>query len=368
MALALVIATVVSLSVASAQENDRRAEVLRDNEYAARWVAGTVLYKLREYHDAAVEAAGGLGPELIARLRDTDLEIQEGDALERYCKDVHIRYAPAGNGTPPFASWFILDKNGKARARWPAPPGSDFLARDYEWRDYFKGALQRTETGSRRAYVSRAITSEASQTQRFAISAPIYDEKNEWVGVLVAMTDTGATLGTLQLGDIKDDRHIAAIVASRDNNRESKGKPLPTEYIILVHNSLPRGTAKVLGDSTPVRKAVERAKQSNPDHDDDQLKLLGLEAVSSEEGYCDPVLDDCSHVEAHAGRWLAGFAPVGNTGFVVIVQTPRDDAARPNETLARRFVFWGGPPFALGTTLLALAAGIARRRAARKRG
>jgi hypothetical protein len=32
--------------------------------------------------------------------------------------------------------------------------------------------------------------------------------------------------------------------------------------------------------------------------------------------------------ERFRGNWLAGFAPVGGTGFVVIVQTPESEATR----------------------------------------
>ena len=37
----------------------------------------------------------------------------------------------------------------------------------------------------------------------------------------------------------------------------------------------------------------------------------------------------------YEGRWLAGFAPVGDTGFIVIVQTRYDAAVQPNARLWR---------------------------------
>jgi hypothetical protein len=46
-------------------------------------------------------------------------------------------------------------------------------------------------------------------------------------------------------------------------------------------------------------------------------------------------------VPGFEGRWLAGFAPVGDTGFVVIVQTRYDAAVQPNTRLARRLVWRG---------------------------
>jgi hypothetical protein len=43
-------------------------------------------------------------------------------------------------------------------------------------------------------------------------------------------------------------------------------------------------------------------------------------------------------VPGFEGRWLAGFAPVGDTGFVVIVQTRYGAAVEPNARPSRRLV------------------------------
>lgn len=364
-ALFLINATGAALSVAAAQESDRRQEVLQANEYTAQWVAGTVLYKLREYHDSVVKAAGGLPPALIERLGRADAIPKVGDEMEAYCHEIYDRHAAASGGLSPFDSWFVLDRNGKALGRWP-PANTEFVGKQYEWRDYFKGAWERARQRSRSAYVSRAFTSENTRAERVAISSPIYDEKNEPIGVMVAMTDTGATLGKLQLGSINDDHHIAAIVAPLDNERASKDAPLPNDHIIVVHSFLARGATETLGDNAAVHRATELADRSNPGRDLDQLRLTGMDAVASEAGHCDPVKDgDCRSVKPHEGRWLAGFAPVGNTGFVAIVETLRDDAAHPNETLLRRLLLWGGVPFAICAALLALAVRRARLRLAR---
>lgn len=46
--------------------------------------------------------------------------------------------------------------------------------------------------------------------------------------------------------------------------------------------------------------------------------------------------------EAAEGPWLAGFAPVGNTEFVVIVQTPYDDAVGLGPAVVGKMLSWGG--------------------------
>ena len=45
--------------------------------------------------------------------------------------------------------------------------------------------------------------------------------------------------------------------------------------------------------------------------------------LPADDGYADPV----GYVERdYEGRWIAGFAPVGSSGFVVIVQQPYEEA------------------------------------------
>ncbi len=368
--LLLVVATLAVFSGAAAQEKDRREEVLRANEYAARWVAGTVLFKLNSYHDIVAQAARDFPPELFASLPRKEIHV--GDAMEGYCKDLVMRYGTSG-GRMQFHSFFLVGADGLARARWPVPKypaeyANDYLGKDYVWRDYFKGAWKLAEARSRGAYISRTIFSEASKTRRFAISAPIYNEKTDPIGVIVAMTDTGTTLGTLALKDPSDNRHIAMVVAPRDNERETRDDPLPKDHVILVHDSLPGGKTAFLKNNLSVRKAVDLADASNPNRGLSQLLLADPNAATSEDGFCDPVMaEPCEDAsgKTKAGRWLAGFAPIGNTGFVAIVETPREAAAQPNQTLARRLLLWGVLPFMVGTALVAAVVGYGRRKGQR---
>src|SRR5207247_1029253 len=54
--------------------------------------------------------------------------------------------------------------------------------------------------------------------------------------------------------------------------------------------------------------------------------------------YEDPL---AARSEEYAGRWLAGFAPVGATEFVVIVQQRYNDAVLPVNTLASTLAWRG---------------------------
>jgi hypothetical protein len=68
---------------------------------------------------------------------------------------------------------------------------------------------------------------------------------------------------------------------------------------------------------------------------------------------------------AYAGRWLAAFAPVGNTPLVVIVQTRFDDAVALDKQAARKLAWLAAGALVVVVTLtgLALAAATRRQRA-----
>jgi hypothetical protein len=61
--------------------------------------------------------------------------------------------------------------------------------------------------------------------------------------------------------------------------------------------------------------------------------------------YEDPV---AARYPRYAGRWLAGFAPVGNTEFVVIVQQRYDEVVDVDRKLFRDLLVWAGVAVALG--------------------
>ncbi len=364
--LLLVVATLAVFSGAAAQEKDRREEVLRANEYAARWVAGTVLFKLNSYRDIVVKAARDFPPELYPIIRKN--EMHTGDAMEKYCIELLQRNTSSG-GPIALETCLILGIDGSPQARWPPLlPVTHYKGKNYSWRNYVQGARELAQARLRSAYISRSIFSEASWSRRFAISAPIYDDKNEPIGLIVTMSETGGTLGTLNLKDPSDSRHIAMVVAPRDNDRETRNNPLPNDHIILVHDSLPGGKTTLLKSNSAINAAISLADKSNPNRGLEQLLLADPNAVTFDENFCDPVMDGpCEDAsgKTRPGRWLAGFAPIGNTGFVAIVETPREAAAQPNQTLARRLLLWGVLPFMVGTALVAAVVGYGRRKGKR---
>ena len=59
--------------------------------------------------------------------------------------------------------------------------------------------------------------------------------------------------------------------------------------------------------------------------------------ISPVDNYTDPV---SSVAKEYAGRWIAGFAPVGNTGFVVVVQQRFEDAVSLESSTLWNLALW----------------------------
>ncbi|MFP2932248.1 hypothetical protein ACLESO_45250 [Pyxidicoccus sp. 3LG] len=243
----------------------------------------------------------------------------------------------------PFQRCFILDTSGRALAHWPPPPRV-FVGDDFGWRDYFHGARRLADEGKRAAYVSRSFKGTSDGKNTFAITAPVYSEKGAWVGVLVATIASNSSLGSLRLDDPGGANRTATLVAPTDRPRPGGELPSREVYSVLVHEGLGRGMPATLEPQTARQLAQALPEPSS--HGEEQFLLPSAEGRVLE-GYRDPV-------SAEPGSWLAAFAPVGNTGFAVIVQSRENAVLAVNAVLARRIAWWS-LPFALGGALVWLA-------------
>jgi tRNA A-37 threonylcarbamoyl transferase component Bud32 len=349
----LLVAAVGAVSIARAQEADLRRDALRVNVYAARHVAGAVLFELAQYRQILERAAAH--PELIAAFQTHDTA-----TLQLFCKDGFASkdsphgLKPSGSGSP-FIGWFIMDTDGAAIARWPIPQQRDFLYKNYGWRDYFQGAKRLAAMKQRAAYVSRAFTSEANRKYTFALSAPVLAEDGTWLGVLMATVASDSTLGALRLNEPGDSSRTATLVSLTDRERGQVNLPADNVYAVLVHERLERGMPAFLDRQTA--RQLERALREELPSRTEQFQLPDFEGRVIE-GYRDPVSDE-------SGTWLAAFAPVGHTEFAVIVQTRENAVLAVNSLLARRIAWWS-LPLILGSGLVWLIFGWSRYRSSPK--
>jgi hypothetical protein len=192
--------------------------------FAAERVADLTAVEFRRYV-AALETAG----------RDPRVALAISDPEQSHAICVRLL-------ADAFATANLFDIEGKMVARAP------FIAKDnrgrvYRFRDYFRGAEEMAKLGprDRKAYVSRAYRSEADGRYELAISFPVFDAADRWVGVLAGSMYSGSTLGMIDLRDKGLEGVTAALLAPRDRERDQPD-PDPNP-IVIVHRTLGIGQA-----------------------------------------------------------------------------------------------------------------------------
>jgi eukaryotic-like serine/threonine-protein kinase len=319
--LMLVMAT--ALTVARSRAARLEEEVLRSNVYAAQGVAGTVLWHLEHLSEPVVQIAEG--PELRQSVGKGVLGEREKRKLQVDLDRMYGRLADQGfvdsEHLCAFQSIHFINREGDVLVDSPsnlaAPP------RHFPGRDYLVGALRHAgQTGRAAAHISRVYQSELDTLSKFAISVPVHangDASSDVIGVVVATITTASTLGMLHLND---ERRIAVLVGRADTN-PPRGPPLadPTvEYRVLVHPAYRRGEPAMRVGSDRLL-VIHQPRPGNEFQLPDPQGGRATDAMDHD--YRDPFAE---RDRQYAGSWLAGFAPVGNTGLVVIVQQRRDEA------------------------------------------
>jgi hypothetical protein len=124
------------------------------------------------------------------------------------------------------------------------------------------------------------------------------------------------------------------LVAPQDRSRTD---PSPqSAYVVLLHDKLGSRDSYLLDSPTVTAFGRQRVAMADRDFHD---PLPGFE-----------------------GRWLADFAPVGNTGFAMIAETRYDAAIRPSTQLSNRLLWRVGAGVPLWAGVFGLALWRARRR------
>jgi hypothetical protein len=182
--------------------------------------------------------------------------------------------------------------------------------------------------------VARAYTSESDGDFEFAISVPVCDARG-WIGVVAGTIATNAALGSLRLVDDRK-RHITALLGPRDNERKNAYQPLPTGFTFVAHPGLQHGQLQELSEPQP---ALLRAALGIPAGE----KGLRYAAPLRIDDYRDPVLP--------GERWAAAFAPVDESGDVVVVQARRSDRSAATQ-LFEHLAVPAGIPFGVALALL----------------
>jgi hypothetical protein len=182
-----------------------------------------------------------------------------------------------------------------------------------EERDYFRGAKNHVGADALgQVHVSSVYRSTADSLSKFSLSTHVLDDDGRLLGRIGFSVTTDASMG---LKVLQGDSRRAVLVAPTDPSSPIE-QPLP-KYVMVVHPAYAHGDKPAAFERpelvSPFDRACPRDLSPPSDH--------GAARVEVRQ-YLDPL--GRIHPE-FAGSHLAGLAPVGNTGFVVIVEQKADE-------------------------------------------
>ena len=196
-----------------------------------------------------------------------------------------------------------------------------------------KAAVLKTRKGSGG---DRAISAQVSHRG----SAPSVGSDGEFLGVLSTSVTTGTTLG---LVESKDPHRSVVLVARKDvDSPETLSQDQLGDYAILFH------PAYGPGDLAVEVVDVDLFGRIPPSDHGQELNPSDL-LLESTDDYRDPA--GAVH-EEYQGRWIAGFAPVGSTGFVVIVQQHYEKALELDPAVRRSLLTWSALVIGLAMAIM----------------
>ena len=335
----LAVTAVVGLSMVREHELAQRSRVLATNTFAAESKAGQVLFQLRELSSPLARCASD--PRVAGLL---------AHGAERYAHADRLLIECGANTL--FDSVAVVAQDGAERARLPRrePPAAH---RHLVQRDFFSGARRLGENGYRSVHVARVLRSEDHGERRVSLSAPVFGADNEWLGVVAVTVDMQAFLESLALPD--NGWQMAVLAGLREAEPGDPPAATTEGVMVLLHGRL--GDAQ---DPAATRSWLRELIEKVRDAGRDPFRV-------SEPSHSLADNPNASPITAFGRRWLAGFAPVGHTGYAVVVQTRYDVVAEDTWRTLMQLVGVSGGIFVLGTlSVLALSWRLETRRRARR--
>jgi serine/threonine-protein kinase len=318
------LALVVSALSLSETERELERSALETNAFIANSQAGALLSQLREFADRAERCAQK--PSSRALLL-AGVVSEDSSALASCARGFHAAY--------------MLDSKGTLLVQFP--PEIRVLGRNYEFRGYFRCARELAAQGISGACLGPAYLAESSEQLQIAFAAPVFGTRGEWLGSVVSALTVDSAIGQVKMQDSSESGRRVALLGPRGRDR-SPPDPLRPSLDFIVHPELAHGTEVALLE--PSWATLERA--------------FGLAVTPGEQfslrwappllltDYHDPLLNP-------RRSSLAAFAPVGRTGYVVVVETSKDAVRRDGRALVKKLAWRAGAPLAVGLLLLGLA-------------
>ena len=284
-------------------------------------------------------------------------------------------------------SWFVNDRQGFQI--WRDPPNEKTDLQNYAHRDYFGGndtefsrlslpaELDKLEQPEyqpiREPHISLAFRSDATLRYMVAITVPVWDDAEQRViGVLARTTDLGQLLqeyakpiqgrpdgkrGHDVSGKVN---RIIALVDQRDwklldhpwmtpenlqklgakqngQNNIFPGKKIKRQHASKIPPAKSSDPFSVLSLSGRLVEKLSRLQTNGrTTADSTGSRPTGLEQDDRDAAYRDPV--GLIDPEKYGDVWLAAFSPVGETGWLTIVQERRQRTLTPIEDMRRGLI------------------------------
>lgn len=308
---ALVIADVYIIQSAGYGQQAQSQSTLEYNKFSAHLQAQAMLATLRKFEQSMRETAAD--QQIVRYLEEGSAGVYPQAALE------------AGLNRSRLDGIAVFDLAGTLLARHPYPAG--IIGRSFTFRDYHRCVTALMNASYQHGFNGTCITpvyhGESSRTMEVSFAAPVIDEL--WGIPVGYQIQSYHARRTLEIEETRNRQsglggQTIAMFGRRgvdrlddqltEEQRESKYKRLT----VAAHPAL-FGTAEYSMDRRISAKVIDAFEVGLPG-----AQLDGLDAAPvTDDAYVDPV----TNVES-----LAAFAPVGATGYVIAVSTPREVALR----------------------------------------
>ena len=303
-------------AVATAQAN-LITRAIESDTVSARIMARGVLRELTSWQEELSSVAAS--PRLIDLLESgAARDWSRRDALEEHLAAARSEANRRRelSGQLPDASWFVVDSDGYQRWRGPTNEGTldkRWAHRDYyhgQGREYHEDELPVELTPITSTHLSLAFQSRATGRAIVALSIPIKNKTGHVIAILAGTRELGSVLSapyaeykpSLDSALTVNVVRTVAILDSRD------GRLLDHPWL-QSHTQ----TAPVVTLDNSARTAFSAAAD-------------GLGHAIRLDNYLDPA---GNHSDDFQGQWLAAASPIGDFGWLAVVQERRDQALQP---------------------------------------
>jgi serine/threonine-protein kinase len=318
------------------QAREQSEGVLRELDYVARAQADALLTNMARVGQELARAARAIEERArttrqeLGVVGDTSSAIVAPTALS----NVHPAQYYAGFEEPlPIAALTIFDEKCQVRQRFPMNERVFELSR-FDYRAYCKAAQTLGEEAQHIATIAEAFIDNPDTSVRFPLVAPLFDRptapllarREVFAGFLFTMVTARESMSRVHPNPEQSDLWRTVVIGPRDfgTPHYQASQKSASRYLVLAHPGL-TNAHHIRGFTPEVEQALQAyATSAEPAQRFDPVETKSLRQPD----WVDPV-DGTTH-------WLAVLAPIGKTGYFVVIQRRLDAATRSSSALMQR--------------------------------